>query len=615
MDLLIRRPKAGPVALAALLGACALAPTPAFAVDLRADTDRNGTVDLTGTTDEDLEAAGASAIFLANVDDDSGRCPTRDRRGRPLSDLALARCNDASDAEVDGPADLLDLARVRLLADPAAAPGSTGTVTVRAAGQAPVRLFVRRAGRLVAFDGRLTASEVRRGAELAVEGTDVVRDPRRWDGSLELHAQADGASDDVRLQMAPLLTQPDTAPASRILTPPALGSDPDGRRFIRELDRARRRAGIRAPLVTAGVTDPYIQDAFEPTTASMPAPGGGQHVMRVLLRSANVDDPRGPKLREGGRIVFTRLRGRDVGAVQQVDLGWARRHPREQTFNSTGNLQTIPPHPGFPLGRMLVGDVPGHGPDPSFLRLLDAQRLQRPLHIDTSWLEVGHVDEVVSFVPSSAPRGWSMLVADPRLGLDLLRAASAAGHGDRKLLEGKRQDDDEVTRTPAGLLVERVSATRTVDQVLADRDVVRSTLRAARRIDEQVAAIRQAVGLTEDEPVRLASLFSLSTFLEPGERKATRGPGLVHYLPAIVNGQPLGQGVYAAPDPLGPVVDGEDVFKRQARQALAAVGVQVSWVDTWSFHQGYGDLHCATNILREVSAPWWLSAGAPTNGA
>ncbi len=46
---------------------------------------------------------------------------------------------------------------------------------------------------------------------------------------------------------------------------------------------------------------------------------------------------------------------------------------------------------------------------------------QRPLQLDTSFLTVGHTDEIVSIVPSNQSRcGFAVMVASPRLGLQLL---------------------------------------------------------------------------------------------------------------------------------------------------------------------------------------------------
>jgi protein-arginine deiminase len=87
-------------------------------VDLRADVNRDGVVTL-DDADEDLDeetwSASRGAIFLANLDDDQDRCTYSSTK----SDVDLARCNDAADDEINGDADLLDLAYLRTVPWPA----------------------------------------------------------------------------------------------------------------------------------------------------------------------------------------------------------------------------------------------------------------------------------------------------------------------------------------------------------------------------------------------------------------------------------------------------------------------------------------------------------------
>ncbi|MDX8029165.1 protein-arginine deiminase family protein [Lentzea sp. BCCO 10_0856] len=54
-------------------------------------------------------------------------------------------------------------------------------------------------------------------------------------------------------------------------------------------------------------------------------------------------------------------------------------------------------------------------------------------------------------------------------------------------------------------------------------------------------------------------------------------------------------------------MDGADLFKGKAEQALARTPVRVKWVEDWEFlHQGLGEVHCGTNAFREPThADWW----------
>jgi protein-arginine deiminase len=640
-------------------------------IDLRADTNHDGLVDVAGDSDELAAAAGGRGIFLANIDDDQRRCPKRGPRGEELSDRALAACHDAADTVVNGPADLIDLARLKTVPWPEAAEGATAVVSVSRPAASFVRIFVRREESFVPLGrGALSAPELRAGVELAIEGKDIIRDRRVWDGSATVTVRVSGSggetSDAVDMRVAPVLLQHDLQPVERVFAQPLdegefrrgieqvlddfqttarplvpiltafsnlnlrllrEGSPP----FVASLRRALDAAGIDAPITVPGVADPWAQDYFEPAYASMPAAGGRQHVMRVLIRSANVYNPKSATqpLRAAGRFLFTRMRGRDVAAVQQFDLESPR--PIAAQFNSTGNLPTIPPyayladtlnsggnfstippytHDGraYPNGRILIGGRPGYRPDPSFLRMLEAQGAQKPLYIDTSWLQAGHVDEVVSFVKAPSARGWAMVVLDPRLGVQLLRQARAEGRGNAAMFVGRKGigvDEKEQLRL--------VHATVTVNQVLDGGGVVRASLRAAARIDEAVARIKRATGLTDSEIVRVAGLHDRDpsgTMTRLSGWLQRPGADSFAYVPSIVNGLPLSDRAFAAADPHGPVVDGRDVFKRQAEHAFGRVGVRVHWVEDFQYlHLNGGEVHCGTNVLRAVGTgtPWWAA--------
>lgn len=225
-----------------VIGAVIAPAGPAFAagpprVDLRADVNRDGQVDVTGGTDtagEDTWTAGRGAVFLPNIDDDTKRCPTRAPNGKSLSDAGLAACNDAADNIINGGADLADLARVRSVPMAAIPAGATGTVQVDGARR--TRVFVKRPGgwAMVTPATRLSAAELRAGVEFAVESNDVIRDTKVWDGRavirLTVTASGKSTSDDITLRVAPLLTHHHLQNAQQLMVTKIDGKDDWARR-------------------------------------------------------------------------------------------------------------------------------------------------------------------------------------------------------------------------------------------------------------------------------------------------------------------------------------------------------------------------------------------------
>jgi protein-arginine deiminase len=353
-----------------------------------------------------------------------------------------------------------------------------------------------------------------------------------------------------------------------------------------DLTTATAAAGVPAPKGIA-TTDQWAQDFFETGFMSMPGPSGKQHAMRVNIRSANESNPQSAlnPLRRAGRIVFTQMRGKDTAGIQQFD---PKRYGKFDTLNSFGNFETIPPYTfgaeSFPLGRVIRGNIASYHPDKTFLRMIEAQKVQQPLYVDTSWLVVGHVDETLSFIKASSPRGWVMLVNDPTLARTMLQAEADAGNGEVRMFVGKYWSQ---TR-PAQV---------TINQVLADTEVMEASAQAAVEIDGQLAIIKAATGLADAEIIRIPFLHM------------PYSQGLIAYQPGMVNGLYIAPGHFVAPDPHGPDIEGKDIFKVAMEQRLAPFGVAVHWAEDWDlYHRAMGEIHCGTNATRQIpETKWWES--------
>ncbi|MEU6477919.1 protein-arginine deiminase family protein [Streptomyces sp. NPDC047017] len=614
--------------------------------------------------------AGPDLLFLPNIDDDAGVCrkrartlvdgavdrenandeafyrrqaelekePDREKAEAEWAELVrthrweqnrtdreLAACNDGADDVVDGRDDEADLGRFRTRAWADAPASASGRLTVPARDAGRIRLFVHRPGgsaplgwEVVGPETRFTAQELRRGVELGVEGRDVVRDAAKWDGRtrVTLTVTADGVSSSaaLNLRQAPVLTQLNTAPVQEVLRARTDEGDSYTEAFVKELDATLPAGGVRRPsraLDTKG--DTWAQDIFEPGYVSVPGPDGRPHGMRVLVTSVNDDR------RIATRTAFTELAGHDVAAVH---ISHVPDVDENSSYDSMGNLETVPPSPGNPHGRVIIGGdglaAGKTGPAPEMLAFLRAQGMQDPVSLDTSWLTIGHVDEFVQFVPAPGSRlGWRAVVADPRAGLALLREVRKKGHG-ADLLHGGLP----ALEWPYDGRIDQ----RTVNAFLADAQFTGTNERAAERIDADMAVLKAKTGLTDAEMVRVPALFTARSLdyavLETEIRSMKDGPDkdakqkqleamrdAVAEIPGTVNGLVLNSGHYVAPKPYGPVVDGKDVFAEAITAAFRAIGYQVSYVDDLiSPHVSEGEIHCATNTFRDVLGPearWW----------
>ncbi|MBM4780599.1 MAG: protein-arginine deiminase [Archangiaceae bacterium] len=573
-------------------------------IDLRADVNRNGVVDLDAANEDDGEATWDSthgAIFFANVDDDSARCKGTDAAGRPLPDATLPDCNDATDEVINGDDDLADLSTLVIKAWPEAPAGTVARLLLDPTPASKVRLFRGNtpAATPINPDLPLALADLTKGVTVLLEGKDIVRNMGTWDGFVDVTLQVTVPenkywkpgtyTDTVRLRVAPVLTfhhlQPvETAYAS------AVPRDADSVKFLADVRTALMAASPNMTLVTANTQDQWAQDFFETGYATMPGANGAQRVMRVFFRSANIENPfdRSFPMRDAGRIVFTRFRGKDVAGIQQIDLG----SPEDsQSLNSFGNFETIPPYTNggkqWPLGRVIRGSITGFAPDQSFVSMTEAQKYQEPsVNVDTSWLLVGHIDETMSFLKASTPRGWILLVNDARLAKSMLEAEVARGNGATPMFVGMNWMDDQGNEQPART---------TISALLAKTDIMMASAEAAVKVDEQLAIFKRETGITDAEIIKVPFLH-----------EDVQGTSLAH-MPGTVNMFVLDDKTVAVPNPHGPIIDGKDLFQKQLEDALAPYGYTVKWVENWNlYHRLAGEVHCGTNAMRAIpSTKWW----------
>ncbi|WP_285644434.1 protein-arginine deiminase family protein [Lentzea sp. NBRC 102530] len=588
-------------------------------------------------------------LFLANIDDDAGVCRERARtlvaeavareaaadqryyqerkelqklaeteperaerefreleRGHRLAqnqtDRDLAACNDAADEIVNGTRDEADLTGLSI------APVSTsepGRLTVQ--GSENVRLFIKRAGawEVVRPGEELSPAELEHGADLAIEGRDVVRDRAVWDGRVTVTLTVGGDSSSVQLHQAPVLTADNTLRLENVLISDRRANGQQQARFDQDVSSAVQANGVGFTRVSTGDDDKWMQDVLEPAYSSVPGPDGEPHGMRVLIQSTN------DMHRKASRVAFTEFAGSDVAAIH---IGHVPVPGENPSLDSAGNLETVPPTPQHPNGRIIVGAEEGKGPAAELLLLLRSQGAQQPIELDTSWLEIGHVDEFVQFLPVPGSRlGWRAIVADPRKGLRLLERLRDE-HPDDVLHAGLPEltwpDDQHIDQ-------------RTIGEFLGDEQFLRTNDKAAAKIEANLAVLGDEVGLTEEDVVRIPSLFTYKTMtyklllssinvMPAGEEKQKAEATLRAMdaagaeIPNTVNGLVLNNNAYVAPQPFGPQVAGRDVFADAITDAFASTGYRVTYVDDIRYpHIEEGEIHCATNAFRALDRKWW----------
>jgi hypothetical protein len=326
--------------------------------------------------------------------------------------------------------------------------------------------------------------------------------------------------------------------------------------------------------------DVWVQDELELATMSAP-----ESFMDFVIDS----------IRSGG--------GRGLDDVpedfmEDADFGRATwgAGTRASSQDSFGNLECSPPVTvdgvEYPFGRVYYGIGPTGGPVKELRDMLDAQQVQRPFSLDSSWLIVGHVDEFISTIPDpSAPNGFWVIVSDANVAWDVLESLDpntelARWGGRESRYEGHDMDT-------VGDILNEPGLRELNEDIAADH------------VEPNLALFLSELGLSEANVIRIPGLF-----YEPWGRSY----GAVALLPGMANltvWNPEGAGVklFMA----DPFIRGEDVDQSAdpmiaAVRALMPPSVEAVFLDDWFvYHMGLGEVHCGTNVTRAPLADWWTS--------
>ena len=334
------------------------------------------------------------------------------------------------------------------------------------------------------------------------------------------------------------------------------------------------KSGLKLDALEANLPcDQWMQDAIEPGLFAFPTAAGPEQARAALTgirkessrSAARLDYQIARRLRRHG--VVTVAPGQSRGNSRGGSTGTVTSKPRRPFTDRQGHR--------FRYGRLITGKQDELMMHPGVMRFLEAQGVQwPPIVVDTSWLAIGHVDEVVNFVPAKSRAGFKVLLPSPKTARELLDSLVAQGLDEVSVLAGT-EDESTVVKL-------RVTVAGSAENLAIDDAVerIRDQLKTELNLDD--ARLRDA-----------AALF---------RRGMAVIPNPVNSL--VVNGHLL------VPKPRGPQQDEQDRFETAIRKALADCDVRVAFIDTWqAYHTSGGEIHCGTNAFRRLRDPAWWTAG------
>ncbi|XP_053432149.1 protein-arginine deiminase type-4 [Nycticebus coucang] len=377
--------------------------------------------------------------------------------------------------------------------------------------------------------------------------------------------------DSVTFRVAPWIMTPNTQPPQEVFVCRIL----DNEDFLKSVITLAKKAKCKLTICPEeeNKDDQWMQDEMEIGYIQAP-----HKTLPVVF-----DSPRNRGLKEF-----------PIQRVMGPDFGYVTRGPQTGEItglDSFGNLEVSPPvtvgEKEYPLGRILIGNSSYPRDDSREMHqalqdFLSAQQVQAPVKLYSDWLDVGHIDEFLSFVPAPDRKGFRLLLASPRSCYKLFQELQKEGHGDAVLFAGLNQRKQQKIKNILS------------NKILREHNAyVESCLSWNREM------LKRELGLTECDIVDIPQLFRLLGNVRESRKAVAFFPNMVNML---VLGKHLG-----IPKPFGPIINGRCCLEETVRSLLEPLGLHCTFIDDFTpYHMLHGEVHCGTNVRRKpFSFKWW----------
>ena len=231
---------------------------------------------------------------------------------------------------------------------------------------------------------------------------------------------------------------------------------------VRSVAAFAAKSGLKLDALKADLPcDQWMQDAIELGVMAFPTAVGPEQARAALTGIRKESN------RSAARLDYQIARRLRRHGVVTVAPGSPRKKSR--WIDWYGNLEATPPFTDrqghrFRYGRLITGKQGELSMHPGVLRFLEAQGVQwPPIVVDTSWLAIGHVDEVVNFVPAKTRAGFKVLLPSPKTARELLDSLVAEGMDEVSVFAGT---EDSITVVKLRLTVAGSSENLAIDEAV-----------------------------------------------------------------------------------------------------------------------------------------------------
>lgn len=584
-------------------------------------------------------------------------------------DMLLGACHDASDDVLRNPEYLASLRTTPNPQLGNSATGSVSVTEEAAASKVRIFHNTGGAWKFVSSNYTFTAENLRAGLELGIDARDVRR-PGGWDGRATVQFRVkDGekeAKDSVKLRVAPVLTQHHGQPAMQLLTASGSEDDESQAQFVKDVEQVSSAAGLAKPLHVIQTADCdngeiWAQDFFEPGYTSMPGPDGpiGLHIMMGSAQSS---------YRRATRKVFQELRSNTAGAVQHPGSGGTTDStgnletvpPYSHNGKSYPAGRAIMGSADGEKPQMMAFLEAQETQDPieidaSWLAVKHTDEFMQFLPVASSergWVmmvddpragleilqkaeQAGHGSVLAVSRPNlpADPQEWRVTntIDDVLKVADFAALQNACATSIEKNIDIVKREtgitDAEIIRIPSLYQIHQSGVWKYTSEAGAgDLDALIGDVfgplgaRESTAEPEQQQPPSSFSGNAEKTPlldVLQAGTPPKMREQQPGANTTAAGAlrrrqdktfgSVVSLYPATINSVVLSKNQILAANPWGPVIDGQDVLAAAVNASYAKANYTVRYMDDWfNHHQGVGDVHCGTNVIRDIKgAKWW----------
>lgn len=266
-----------------------------------------------------------------------------------------------------------------------------------------------------------------------------------------------------------------------------------------------------------------------------------------------------------------------------------------KNLDAFGNIQVVPPMlPDYPLGRIIYGvsvDQSQENISYNLIDLLESQQIQKPFTIETGWLNVGHVDEIVTFIPDpNTTFGFRVLIADTNKFFQIIKQLDPNlymfDNDQNHYIIDSNSNSKHTCKYHTQI---KISDLLNWNEMIMDNAVYQHYLNKIKQV------------IIDQTHIKPTEIYDVPVAYWPKSIMNRAAP----IMPNLINNVYMND-FMIVPKPFGPQSNHIDLFETYFKSIIPK-NIHVYFVNNWNSLYVYeGNINCAINIKRKpFQYNWW----------